>query len=584
MGFIKKIGGAYLGVKGVEKIVEMSDNLVTAKARLGLMNDGLQTTDDLYNEIYNSAQRARGSLSSMSDVVARFGNNAPDAFSSNKEVIAFSELVQKQMTIAGASTAEASNAMLQLSQALGSGVLRGDELNSIFEQAPNLIQGIADYLGVPIGKIRDMAGEGQISASVVKASVFASADKINREFERMPMTWGQMWQSMQNQAVIALEPVLLKLNDMFNDERFQEGITAIIDCFAALATVALDVLAVIGEGAAWVADNWSVIGPIVGTAAAFGIYAGVLAGVKVATALSSVIQAIYNGTLFACPIFWVVAGLIAFIGIMAVVTKCVNDAYGLSLSFGGMLGGSLMVILAGLGNMVIMIYNIITDAVVIVWNLIADLANFFGNVFQNPLRAIVQLFTGVFDAILSIVEAVAGAIGSLFGQDWSSGIAGFRQTMKDAVNETYGENEEFVQHLDLHQAELDYIDYDETFEIGYELGDKLGRTFDYDDDVNSALNKGYDSDYDNMPSNVSDITDNTSDIKDGLDITDEDLKYLRDIAERDTINRFTTAEISVNLGGVTNNVSGDTDLDGMIDYLTANIQEAMEITAEGVHA
>ena len=198
MNAVKGVVGAYLTIESVKGVLNASDELVTTTARLDMMNDGLQTTDELVKMVYASAQNARGEFGAMADVVARFGNNAGDAFGSTEEVVAFANLIQKQMTIAGASTQEASNAMLQLSQALGSGVLRGDELNSIFEQAPNLIQSIADYLDVPIGKIREMAQEGQLSADVVKAAIFASADEINAKFDQMPMTWGQVWTSMQN--------------------------------------------------------------------------------------------------------------------------------------------------------------------------------------------------------------------------------------------------------------------------------------------------------------------------------------------------------------------------------------------------
>lgn len=190
---IKRMAGAYLSIQTAGKILEMSDEITQTTSRLNMMNDGLQSTADLYNMVYVAANDARGLLGDMASVVARFGNNAKDAFSSSAEVVQFANLVQKQMTIAGASTQEAANAELQLSQALGSGVLRGDELNSIFEQAPNLIQNIADYLNVPIGKIRSMAQDGELSADVVKQAVFAATDEINANFENMPMTWGQMW-------------------------------------------------------------------------------------------------------------------------------------------------------------------------------------------------------------------------------------------------------------------------------------------------------------------------------------------------------------------------------------------------------
>lgn len=221
---IKRAVAAYVSIQSVGKALNISDELVQTTSRLNMMNDGVQTTAELVNMVYAAAQDARGSFSQMADVVARFGNNAKDAFSSSEEVVAFADLIQKQMTIAGASTQEAANAELQLSQALGSGVLRGDELNSIFEQAPNLIQNIADYLDVPIGKIREMAADGELSADVVKAAIFSAADDINSKFNEMPMTWGQMWQSMQNTALIAFQPVLQRLNDLANDAIANSGV------------------------------------------------------------------------------------------------------------------------------------------------------------------------------------------------------------------------------------------------------------------------------------------------------------------------------------------------------------------------
>ena len=205
---ISRIGALMASAFGAQKVLALSDDMSNMKARLNLMNDGLQTTPELMDMVYRSAQSARGSFGDMATVVAKFGNNAKDAFSSSAEVVAFANLVQKQMTIAGASTQESANTMLQLSQALGSGVLRGDELNSIFEQAPNLIQSIADYMEVPIGKIREIASEGKLSADIVKNAMFASADDINAKFEQMPMTWAQAGTMMFNKLVHASQPVL----------------------------------------------------------------------------------------------------------------------------------------------------------------------------------------------------------------------------------------------------------------------------------------------------------------------------------------------------------------------------------------
>lgn len=577
---VKKIGGAYAGIKGLEKIVEMSDSLVTTKARLNQMNDGLQTTDELYDMVYRSAQNARGSLGDMADVVARFGNNARDAFANNKEVVAFSELVQKQMTIAGASTQESANAMLQLSQALGSGVLRGDELNSIFEQAPNLIRGIADYLDVPLGKIREMASDGEITADIVKNSVFAAADDINAKFDAMPMTWGQMWQSMKNRALIALNPLLTRLNEMFNDERFQAGLQALMDGFVIFAGVALDVLNAVAGAAAWVADNWEVIGPIILTAAA-----AVLA-YKGATLLAKGAQDLLNWSFTHSGLFKFMAVLTAFVTTMAVANNAINDAYDLSWSLGGFIGGTLMTVLGGLGNIVLAIAKtflglwevakmVVHNISTAFYNLGVRLENFFSMEAElSPqLAAMLELHPELVNnpsAVDNLTEEELQAI-----NDRAEQIAQNRpaeselhlkeyETLPDAWNKGFNA--------------LEFINLDEMWELGQELGDKFGKIFDYNGDLNKALNNDFD--YSSMLENISD---NTDDIKKGLEITDEELKYLRDIAEQEAVNRFTTAEITIEQTN-NNNVSSAMDLDGIVSGLTDMAAEAVEIISEGVHA
>ena len=330
---IKRAVAAYVSIQTVGKALNISDELVQTTSRLNMMNDGVQTTAELVNMVYAAAQDARGSFSQMADVVARFGNNAKDAFSSSEEVVAFADLIQKQMTIAGASTQEAANAELQLSQALGSGVLRGDELNSIFEQAPNLIQNIADYLDVPIGKIREMAADGELSADVVKAAIFSAADDINSKFNEMPMTWGQIWQSMQNTALIAFQPVLQRLNDLANSEAFQTFIQGAIEAMATLANILLNVFEVAASVGAFIGDNWSIIAPIIyGVIAALGAYLAIMGIVNAITAISAAIDATkaaadalaagqtflwtvqqygLNAALAACPITWIIVLIIA---------------------------------------------------------------------------------------------------------------------------------------------------------------------------------------------------------------------------------------------------------------------------------
>lgn len=225
---IAAVAGSVIGLR---KSLDLSDSITNTTARLNSMNDGMQSTADLQKMIMESAQRARGSYAEMAALVARFGNNAKEAFSSTEEVVRFTELVQKQMVIAGAGAEEAKNAMLQLSQALGSGVLRGDELNSIFEQAPNLIRTVAAYMGQPVGKIRELASEGKITGDIVKNAILGSAAEINAQFDAMPRTWAQTFQAFKNESLSAFQPVLNGLNTIANSKAFdilQSKATALI--------------------------------------------------------------------------------------------------------------------------------------------------------------------------------------------------------------------------------------------------------------------------------------------------------------------------------------------------------------------
>lgn len=212
------------------------------------MNDGLQTTDELQSMIMKSANRSRAAYQTTADAVSKMGIMAKDAFSNNDELIKFTELINKQFTIAGTSAAGIDAAMLQLTQAMSSGVLRGEELNSVFEQAPTIIQTIADYLDVPIGKIRDMAADGQITSTIVKNAMLASADEINAKFEAMPMTFAQVWTIAKNIALEAFTPVIQA----------------------------------IGSGAQWIYDNWSTIAPIFWGLASAALAYAVALGIQTA--------------------------------------------------------------------------------------------------------------------------------------------------------------------------------------------------------------------------------------------------------------------------------------------------------------
>ena len=417
MNTIKGAVAAYVSIQSVGKALNISDELVQTTSRLNMMNDGLQSTEELTNMVYAAAQDARGSFSDMASVVARFGNNAKDAFSSSAEVVAFADLVQKQMTIAGASTQEASNAMLQLSQGLGSGVLRGDELNSIFEQAPNLIQNIADYLQVPIGEIREMASEGELTADIVKAAIFSATDEINANFSQMPMTWGQIWQSMQNTAVMAFQPVLQRLNEIANSEAFQSFVNGAIEAMATLAGIVLNIFDLIGTVGGFIAENWSVISPIIygviGALAVYAAYLGIVKAIEIASAAASMIHTLamsakigitaaltgstmaataaqmgYNGALYACPIVWIIMLIIALIAIIFAVGSAIAKMTGIANSGFGVITGGVNVVIQFFKNLGLTVANIALG----IGNAIAALGSNMMTAFHNAICSIQSWF------------------------------------------------------------------------------------------------------------------------------------------------------------------------------------------------
>ncbi len=624
---IKNAVLAFVSIQSVGKALNISDELVQTTSRLNMMNDGLQSTQELVNMVYAAAQDARGSFSEMADVVARFGNNAGDAFGSSEEVVAFADLIQKQMTIAGASTQEASNAMLQLSQALGSGVLRGDELNSIFEQAPNLIQSIADYLDVPIGKIREMAADGELSADVVKAAIFASADEINAKFEEMPMTWGQIWQSMKNTAMIAFQPVLQRLNDIANSEVFQTFVNGAIEAMATLANVVLNIFELIGTVGGFIADNWSIISPIIygviGALAVYAAYLGIVKGIELASAAASAVMAVgkglyaaatmiatgatwaqttaqlgLNGAMYACPIVWIIMLIIALIAIIFAVCSAIAKLTGVANSGFGVITGGINVVIQFFKNLGLTVANIALG----IGNAIAALGSNIMTAFHNAICSVQAWWYDLLSTCLSVIESICAALNKLpFVEFDYSGISNAADDYAAKAAEAAGNKEDYTSISDAFNDGFSTFD---TFQDGwaadafdagaswgdgvadavsnFSLSDVFGGTDipnvdDYTSGFNDAIaNSG-------VGDNLGSIADDTGAIKDNMDITQEDLKYLRDIAEQEAVNRYTVAEINIDQSGMQNNISSGDDIDGFMTKLTDSVNEAVDNMTEGVH-
>lgn len=513
-----RIAAAFGGIRLAAGLIGLSDTMAQTQARLGMVikevDGGLGTTQGLQEMIYQSAQRTRGAYLETADAVSKLGLMAGDAFGSSEEIVAFMEQVNKQFKIAGTESAGIQAAMLQLTQAMGSGVLRGEEYNSILEQAPNIIQSIADYLEVPKGKLKDMASEGAITADVIKSALFAAADETNAKFESLPMTYDGAWALVKNAGIKALDQVSDKLNDFLNSAAGGKMVDGLIRGFEVLADVASGAIDLMSSGAEWAVDNWDYIYPVlIGIGAAFvaaGV-AGVASGLVAAAAWSPVTMLIIGiGAGMAFLVFTLAQSGVSFEQMGAVA--------------GGVLGG---------------LYTAFYTMISYWWNLVATFAEFFANVFDNPVTAIANLFAGLLDAILSAVQTAASAIDALLGGDISGKVAGLRNTINDFVVEKYGENQVKIKRMGAADVGANVLGW---AQMGKNFGKKL-------DDFNFNL-EGFTEGFGGSGkfagaggASMPDIgkvgkVGSVKKVEDDIRLSDEDVKLYRDLAERRYMNEI----------------------------------------------
>lgn len=616
---IKSMAAAVGGALGAKKIVDLSDQLTSSKARLNLLVEDGWSVEALEQKVMASAQRSRSAYFDTASAVAKLGMNAKDAFGGMDEVIGFSELINKQFVISGATAQEQSAAMLQLTQAMSSGVLRGDELRSVFEQAPGIIQNIADYLNVPIGKIRDMAAEGEITADIVKKATFAASDNIESRFESMPMTWEQIWTSMKNKALSVFSPILNKINELMNSEKFSQVTDGIINGFTGTATIASGVINLLVNGAAWVVDNWDWIAPIVmGVAGAFLILHGAMIAYNAVQAISNGLKAIsaarsaiksgltlaeaaatttatgaqvgLNAALLACPITWILLIIIAVIAAIYAIVAAINKVTGSTLSATGIICGALAVAGAFIVNLVVGVLN---GMIQLLWTIFVEpflgiiewILNVCTGGFDSFGGAVANLIGNIISWFMSLGKVVTKIIDAIFGTDWTGGL----NALQDKVL-AWGKTENSVT-LDRNAPTINYrMEYGSAWDSGYGFGegiaDKVSGMFNFEGKdpmgASDLAVDGLGTTLDNIYNSADNTAANTAATADALDIAEEDLAYLRDIAEREAINRFTTAEIHVEQTNH-NNISSDTDLDGIMDAWANNFAEKLDVSEEGVH-
>lgn len=661
IGKLKGLVAGYLSFQGIKTLIDMSDTYTNIKSRLDLMNDGLQTTDELMKMVRESSNRTYSSFSQTADAVGRLGVQASAAFSNSQDIVNFAEQINKHLAISGSQGAAAEGAMTQLVQAMSNGVLRGEELNSVLDGMPTVANTIAKYMkDMYKGNsaydgfgIKDFAEKGLITAEVVKAALYSTADETNKKFAEMGVTFSDVWNVFRNSADEALESTYKYLGRISNSESFQNMARAAGSAFAMLGSAIVGVLDIASSLYGFISSNWSLIAPVVGTiTAAVAAYAAAQLYLTTVTKIQAIAESIsaarkaasaaatalatgatfaqtaaqygLNAALWACPLTWIVAGIIAVVGVLYLAVAAVNKFAGTSISATGIIVGAF------------------TGLYAIVYNIVASLMNYFAifiefltNAFKHPIYSIKALFinlgvnfldnciamtkgwdgfaTALANAMISAInfaikawnklidllpDTVKSVLGLGKGEEltYSTSITSDLTTARDQLKGMLGDKpEDYVT-----TNRIEYKNVGEYAKSGYSVGEKFGES------VADALTftvptattakeqtaaqmvananatpqtaKGYGTQLGQIVKNTSDTAKNTY----GLAANDEELKYMRELGEREAVNKFTTAEIKLDVKN-NNSISNSMDIDDVVRALTSKLSGAVSTFAEGSH-
>lgn len=688
---LKGIFSAYMLYQGAKGAIGIADELTMTTARLNLMTGSLEETKKVQDQIYASAMRSRAGYLETADAVAKLRLRAGEIFKTSDEAIAFTETLNKMYAIAGASQSEMYSATLQLTQALGSGVLRGEEFRAVFEAAPNVMQAVADYMGLPIGKLREISNEGKISADIVKNAMFKAAEQVDKQFKQIPVTWSQMWRIVKNHTIKATEPILERIRNITKSERFIKfadtvGVaiqktadflivvfdavsSAVATCFDFIVEhsnivkdvlgLMVDVLSTVYDWvvniANFISSNWSKIAPIVWevvfaltayklalgvvflwtkiVAIAQGVWTFISTAIGIAKiAVLSFTNAqkaatyatlLFNAAWLANPITWIIIGIIAILAILILWIYYTSDSFADAC---GRIVGAVYATGAFLWNFVAAVWNGILEIVDGVVNAIIGLVEWMINLciggFDSLGDKVANILGQMINAVLSLGKALTKVWDAIFGTDATSYLNGLSDKV---IN--WGKNDKAIT-LERNYASnllgMNRKEYGKSYDNGYKVGsnwgskvtdyfsgnDKLTDSFDlskymteitndalqqtqipdfnqtmipttdspYSTDIGKALNGGFGDTNDALNR----IAGNTDSMASSLSASDEDLSYMRDLAEREAINRYTLTDLKVEQNN-NNNFANGVNAQEMLNLLKKILHDGVQSTANGVH-
>ena len=557
---------------GINGFMKQADEAAMINSRIGMMNDGLLEHHELQKNILKMANDTRTGYAETVDLMSKLTMSG--VFDSTQDVASITESINKAIRIGGGTDEMNKSAMLQLSQALGSGVLQGDELRSLSENAPYMMKVLADGLGVARGELKQMGADSELTTDVVIKAFENQRDVINSTFENIPQTWGDVttklgnsWTNFMQHLVRedgtgVLNPLINQFYafaewlDTTNGQAFLFGIASVIEWMSLL-------LQGLGSVVGWVAnffiDNWATIK---------GMLIGV--GVILTSIFIPKLWAMIPPLLAMIPTLWsAVPPLIAQAGawlainwpillIIGVIGLFMGLLYNLGITVDQVVG-FITGLFFGFGAFV---YNLFAE----LWNYITTWLEFFANVWVDPIGSVVRLFTNMADVVLGILETIANAMDALFNSNMADVVNGWRSNMQGWVDDTFGE-----QKVKLNRMEK--IDVADNFNKGYDFGVDLsnGATQIFEDLTTSMDSMGFEGGH----------IDSVGSIEDTVDVSNEDLEIMRELAEMKSIQNFVTLNPKVNIK--TGPVSKDVDIDEIVRRIEKSIEEEMEASTKEVY-
>lgn len=606
-GKLKSLAGVYLGFQTVKNAVNASDTFASNTGRLNLITGDLEKTKQLQQEIYEAAQRSRGSYTDMTNAVAKLGITAKNSFSNTDEMVAFTELLNKQFKIAGTSAQEQSAAMYQLTQAMAAGKLQGDEFRSILENAPMLAQSIAKEMGILPDKLKEISSEGKITSNIIKNALFNSANEINEMYSKLPMKFGDLWAQVVNKVNKGLERLYTKLSEVWNNQAVQTFIDGMVNGFLLVANVGIHLFEILSSGFALIYNNWDFIEAIlIGVATAYLPTIIGLLWAKV-TALWAMIPPLISAAAAWLAINWPVVLVTVAVAGLILLAKHMGVTFG---DVCGYICGAFEVLGAVITNIFIGIYNIgsgVVQAIVNAWSWCCDnIGTFFYNIGVQWDNLWIDARVGFYNFINEVLSKLSSLaekiqpLAELFDVDLSGMIGHAQDSLGTKISNLESgkrQTKAYTAFKEINWKSQDYMSISGAWEkgkiaganfadklgtslsnlsdkLGLNIGDKLTGL----DSIGTGAGGSSDPLLNKLAKGVGNIDKNTS----TLATAKEDLTYMRDLAEQEAINRYTLTDLKIEMTN-NNSINSNMDLDKVVDYLQEKVYEGMLSTANGVH-